>query len=126
MRFQQTFLGYYPIKSQQLKKQTHSVKMRNWSHRERTAPDGCRRRTASGRRRLWTAFGRRGSRPPLSDGPGDWRTATPSGGRRAIGRDVITDVFGRKCPSGHPFRPDVRPCPHLPADALASARTRKK
>jgi hypothetical protein len=37
MSFQLTFLGYYPIKSQQLKKQTHSVKRRNWSHKERTA-----------------------------------------------------------------------------------------
>jgi hypothetical protein len=44
MSFQLTFLGYYSIKSLQLKKQTHSVKRRNWSHRERThrrtAPDG--------------------------------------------------------------------------------------
>jgi hypothetical protein len=59
MSFQLTFLGYYPIKSQQLKKQTHSVKMRNWSHRERTAPDG---------RQLRTASGGRGSRPPPPDG----------------------------------------------------------
>jgi hypothetical protein len=40
MSFQLTFLGYYSIKLLQLKKQTHSVKRRNWSHRERTAPDG--------------------------------------------------------------------------------------
>jgi hypothetical protein len=61
MSFQLTFLGYYSIKSPQLKKQTHSVKMRNWSHRERTAPDG---------RQLRTAPGGRGSRPPPSDGLG--------------------------------------------------------
>jgi hypothetical protein len=59
MSFQLTFLGYYSIKSPQLKKQTHSVKRRNWSHRERTAQaDGPR----------WTAPGGRGSRPPPSDG----------------------------------------------------------
>jgi hypothetical protein len=29
-------------------------------------------------------------------------------------KDVITDVFGWKLPSGHHFRPNVRPRPHLP------------
>jgi hypothetical protein len=74
MSFQLTFLGYYPIKSPQLKKQTHSVKRRNWSHRERTAQvDGPR----------WTASNGRGSRLPPSDGLG----------RRP-----------RRLTDGHPFR----------------------
>jgi hypothetical protein len=29
-------------------------------------------------------------------------------------RNVIKDDFGGKLPSGHPFRPDIRPRPHLP------------
>jgi hypothetical protein len=63
MSFQLTFLGYYSIKSPQLKKQTHSVKRRNWSHRERTA------------------LGGRGSRPPSSDGLGG-RPRRPADGRQ--------------------------------------------
>jgi hypothetical protein len=81
MSFQLTFLGYYPIKSPQLKKQTHSVKRRNWSHRERTAqangprwtaPDGRRRRTASSGRQLRTG------QPSASVGR-PWRTAPAAG-----------------------------------------------
>jgi hypothetical protein len=78
MSFQLTFLGYYSIKSPQLKKQTHSVKKRNWSHRERTAQadgprwtaevDGnCGRPLADGaavrRRRTALEDGRQGERP---------------------------------------------------------------
>jgi hypothetical protein len=65
MSFQLTFLGYYSIKSPQLKKQTHSVKRRNWSHRERMAQ-------ADGPRWSAEADGNcgRGSRPPPSDGLG--------------------------------------------------------
>jgi hypothetical protein len=37
MSYQLPFLGYYLIKSQQLKKQTHSLKMRNFHHKEPTA-----------------------------------------------------------------------------------------
>jgi hypothetical protein len=79
MSFQLTFLGYYSIKSLQLKKQIHSVKRRNWSHRERTARDGRRRRTASGGWQLRTAFGGRGSRPPPSDGLGGRPRRTADG-----------------------------------------------
>jgi hypothetical protein len=68
MSFQLTFLGYYPIKSQQLKKQTHSVKRRNWSHREQSA---------SGGRRLQTG------QPSASVGR-PWRTAPAAGGRPPI------------------------------------------
>jgi hypothetical protein len=85
MSFQLTFLGYYSIKSPQLKKQTHSVKRRNWSHRERTAPDGRRRRTASGGR---------GSRPPPSDGLGG-RPRPPADGRQRRTSVGSSDAFGR-------------------------------
>jgi hypothetical protein len=41
----------------------------------------------------------------------------PDGGRVSGGgpmaRDVIKDDFGGKLPSGRPFRPDIRPRPHL-------------
>jgi hypothetical protein len=70
MSFQLTFLGYYSIKSPQLKKQAHSVKRRNWSHRERTAQVDGPIWTASDGRQLRTAPGGRGSRPPPSDGLG--------------------------------------------------------
>jgi hypothetical protein len=94
MSFQLTFLGYYSIKSPQLKKQTHSVKRRNWSHRERTAPDGRRRRTASGGRQLRMAPGGRGSRPPPSDGLGGWprRPADSRQGGRPWDRRTRPDV----------------------------------
>jgi hypothetical protein len=76
MSFQLTFLGYYLIKSQQLKKQTHSVKRRNWSHRERTVQVDGPRWTAEADGFRWTA---------IADGPSDRWTAIPSGDRRAIG-----------------------------------------
>jgi hypothetical protein len=80
MSFQLTFLGYYLIKSPQLKKQTHSVKRRNWSHRERTAQaDGPR----------WTA-----------EADGFWWTAIADGPRRTAAKG------GR--PWDRRMRPDVR------------------
>jgi hypothetical protein len=82
MNFQLTFLGYYSIKSPQLKKKTHSVKKRNWSHRERTAQADGPRWTASDGRQLRTAPGGRGSRPPLSDGLGGRPLRPPADGRQ--------------------------------------------
>jgi hypothetical protein len=74
MSFELTFLGYYSIKSLQLKKQTHSVKRRNWSHRERTAEaDGFR----------WTAIadGPRRTGQPSASVRRPWRTALAASGR---------------------------------------------
>jgi hypothetical protein len=87
MSFQLTFLGYYPIKSPQLKKQTHSVKRRNWSHRERTAPDGRRRRTA-------IVGGLRQTGQPSASVRRPWRTAPAAGGR-----PPLPVVGGRSAPS---------------------------
>jgi hypothetical protein len=88
MSFQLTFLGYYSIKSPQLKKQTHSVKRRNWSHREWTAQaDGPR----------WTAPGGRGSRPPPSDGLGG-RPQRPADVRGIVGRVRTSAGRGRGRP----------------------------
>jgi hypothetical protein len=97
MSFQLTFLGYYPIKSQQLKKQTHSIKRRNWSHRERTvqadgprwtaeADGDCGRPPADGiairLRRMTLEDGHlfrqsEGGRPPPSVGRGGRRPRRP-------------------------------------------------
>jgi hypothetical protein len=70
MSYQHPFLGYYLIKSQQLKKQTHSLKMRNFHHRERT--DG-------GGGRPWRTAPVSAGRPPLPAAGG--RSAPPSAGR---------------------------------------------
>jgi hypothetical protein len=64
----------------------------------------------------------------------NYRVSSPGG---MASKDVITDVFGGKCPSGRPFRPDVRgrrpdvrPRPQLhadaglPADAVKTASAR--
>jgi hypothetical protein len=86
MSFQLTFLsflGYYSIKSPQLKKQTHSVKRRNWSHRERTAQADGPRWTAEADGFRWTAIAdgpRRTGQPSASVGR-PWRTAPAAGGR---------------------------------------------
>jgi hypothetical protein len=111
MSFQLIFLGYYPIKSQQLKKQTHSVKRRNWNHRERTAPDG---------RPPVDGIAVHLHRTALTDGPSDCWTATPSGGRRAVspsGYGLRRPTNGRRLPrwtsvgssdaSGHPADTDM-------------------
>jgi hypothetical protein len=83
MNYQLPFLGYYLIKSQQLKKQTHSLKERNFNHKERTAQadSDCGQPPTDGAaiRLRQTA---------LEDGPGVRRTATPSGGRRAVGPSI--------------------------------------
>jgi hypothetical protein len=84
MSFQLTFLGYYSIKSPQLKKQTHSVKRRNRSHREWTAQADGPRWMASDGRQLWTG------QPSASIGR-PWRTA-PAVGRRP--RRPPADVRG--------------------------------
>jgi hypothetical protein len=69
MSYQLSFLGYYLIKSQQLKKQTHSLKRRNFHHRERMAQvDGQRRRMASVGRWLRNTSRGWGSHPPSSAG----------------------------------------------------------
>jgi hypothetical protein len=69
MSYQLPFLGYYLIKSQQLKKQTHSLKRRNFHHRERMAQvDGQRRRMASVGRWLRNTSRGWGSHPPSSAG----------------------------------------------------------
>jgi hypothetical protein len=88
MSFQLTFLGYYSIKSPQLKKQTHSVKRRNWSHRERTVQaDGPG----------WTA---EVGRLPV-DGNCGWPPADGLGGRPRWPAD------GRQ--GGHPWDRRTRP-----------------
>jgi hypothetical protein len=115
MSFQLTFLGYYSIKSPQLKKQTQSVKRRNWSHRERTAQADSPRWTAKA-----DGAAVRLRRTALEDGPGGRRTATPSGSQKAVGplrpsvaaADGLTvrQADGRQ--GGRPWdrrmRPDVR------------------
>jgi hypothetical protein len=91
MSFQLTFLGYYSIKSPQLKKQTHSIKRRNWSHRERTAQaDGPR----------WTASAAGGCPWDRRTRPNIRRTRPWTSGR-------VTTL--------------VRPRPHLPADVALPA-----
>jgi hypothetical protein len=99
MSFQLTFLGYYLIKSPQLKKQTHSVKRRNWSHRERTAQadggggqlpvDGnCGRPSADG-------AAVRLCRTALEDGPGGQpprRTSVGSSDASGRPADAAVDV----------------------------------
>jgi hypothetical protein len=124
MSFQLTFLGYYPINSQQLKKQTHSVKRRNWSHRKQTVQaDGPK----------WTAeadgdCGRPQAdkaaihlrRTALEDGPSDRRTATPSDGWRAADRGGW-----RPChpPGGRPTSMGSSDMFGRPADADMDVRT---
>jgi hypothetical protein len=78
MSFQLTFLGYYSIKSPQLKKQTHSVKRRNWSHRERTAPDGRLPMDGNCGRAPADRAAVRLRRTALEDGPGGRRTSVGS------------------------------------------------
>jgi hypothetical protein len=83
MSFQLTFLGYYSIKSPQLKKQTHSVKRRNWSHRERMAQADGPGWTAEVDGFRWTAIAdgpRRTGQLSASIGR-PWRTAPAAGGR---------------------------------------------
>jgi hypothetical protein len=77
MSFQLTFLGYYSIKSPQLKKQTHSVKRRNWSHRERMAQADGPRWTAEANGFRWTAIadGPRQTGQPSASVGRTWRTA---------------------------------------------------
>jgi hypothetical protein len=101
MSFQLTFLGYYLIKSPQLKKQTHSVKRRNWSHRERTAQADGPRWTAEADGFRWTAIAdglRRTGQPSASVGR-PWRTAPAVGGR-----PPLLAVGGRSAPSIHRSR----------------------
>jgi hypothetical protein len=88
MSFQLTFLGYYSIKSPQLKKQTHSVKRKNWSHRERTAQADGPRWTAEANGFRWMAIAdgpRRTGQPSASIGR-PWRTAPAAGGRRTAAK----------------------------------------
>jgi hypothetical protein len=82
MSFQLTFLGYYSIKSPQLKKQTHSVKRRNWSHRERTAQVDGPRWTAEANGFRWTAIadGLWQTGQPSASVRRPWRTAPAAGG----------------------------------------------
>jgi hypothetical protein len=107
MSFQLTFLGYYSIKSPQLKKQTHSVKRRNWSHRERTAQADGPKWTAEADGFRWTAIvdgfrwtaivdgPRRTGQPSASVGR-PWRTAPAAGGRRPRRTSVgSSDASGR-------------------------------
>jgi hypothetical protein len=124
MSFQLTFLGYYSIKSPQLKKQTHSVKRKNWSHRERTTQaDGPRWRVeADGFR--WTAIAdgpQRTGQPSASVGR-PWRTAPAAGGRPprrtsvgssdASGRppDAAVDVRTRDNPVGNGWSSKIQVC----------------
>jgi hypothetical protein len=86
MSFQLTFLGYYPIKSQQLKKQTHSVKRRNWKHRERTAQ-------ADGPRWMAEADGFRQKGQPSAFVGWPWKTAPAS-----EGGPLLSAVGGRSAP----------------------------
>jgi hypothetical protein len=92
MSFQLTFLGYYLIKSQQLKKQTHSLKRRNRSHRERTAQvDGPRWTAQADGDCGWPLVDGaavRLCRTAFEDGPSVHQMATPSGGRRAAGPSI--------------------------------------
>jgi hypothetical protein len=103
MSFQLTFLGYYSIKSPQLKKQTHSVKRRNWSHRERTAQADGPRWTAEADGFRWTAIAdgpRRTGQLSASIGR-PWRTAPAAGGRPWDHRtrpDAAVDVRTRDNP----------------------------
>jgi hypothetical protein len=136
MSFQLTFLGYYSIKSPQLKKQTHSVKRRNWSHRERTAQADGPRWTAEADGFRWTAIAdgpRRTGQPSASVGR-PWRTAPAAGGRPprrtsvgssdASGRppDAAVDVRTRDNPDSGPSALAVRRVPS--ADRLLSPRCR--
>jgi hypothetical protein len=119
MSFQLTFLGYYLIKSPKLKKQTHSVKRRNWSHRERTAQANGPRWTAKADGFRWTAIAdglQRTWQPSASVGR-PWRTAPAAGGRPplpAIGGRSAPSVRWSRRPTdgGRPWdcrtRPDVR------------------
>jgi hypothetical protein len=98
MSFQLTFLGYYSIKSPQLKKQTHSIKRRNWSHRERTAQVDGPRWTAEADGFRWTAIAdgpRRTGQLSASVGR-PWRTANTAGGRPPRRTSVgSSDASGR-------------------------------
>jgi hypothetical protein len=107
MSFQLTFLGYYSIKSPQLKKQTHSVNRRNWSHRERTAQADGPRWTAQADSFRWTAIAdglRRTGQPSASIGR-PRRTAdglavrrrTSVGSSDASGRPADAAVDVRTC-----------------------------
>jgi hypothetical protein len=96
MSFQLTFLRYYPIKSPQLKKQTHSVKRRNWSHRERTAQADGPKWTAEADGFRWTAIAdglRRTGQSSASVGR-PWRTGPGAGGR-----PPLPAIGGRSAPS---------------------------
>jgi hypothetical protein len=107
MSFQLTFLGYYSIKSPQLKKQTHSVKRRNWSHRERTAQADGPRWTVEADGFRWTAIAdspRRTGQPSASVGR-PWRTAPAAGGRP---RHPPADSRQSRRPWDRRTRPDVR------------------
>jgi hypothetical protein len=106
MSFQLTFLGYYSIKSPQLKKQTHSVKRRNWSHRERTAQADGPRWTAEADGFRWTAIAdgpRRMGQPSAFVGrpwpPADGRQGGRPWDRRTRPPDAAVDVRTRDNPA---------------------------
>jgi hypothetical protein len=93
MSFQLTFLGYYSIKSPQLKKQTHSVKRRNWSHREWTAQaDGPRWRPPADGAAVHLR------RTALEDGPSGRRTSVGSSDASGRPLDAAVDVQTRDNP----------------------------
>jgi hypothetical protein len=120
MSFQLPFLGYYSIKSPQLKKQTHSVKRRNWSHRERKLQADGPRWTAEADGFWWTAIADGPRRTALEDSPGGRPTASPSAGGRPWDRRTRPWTSGRVTtlnPSGTP--PPVWPPPPLVPPCLA-------
>jgi hypothetical protein len=142
MSFQLTFLGYYPIKSPQIKKQTHSIKRRNWSHRERTTQVDGPRWTAEADGFRWTAIAdglRRTGQPSASIGR-PWRTAPAVGGwppLPAIGGRSAPSVrrsrrptdgrWPRRLPGGRPSRRTSvgsSDASGRPADAVVDVRTR--
>jgi hypothetical protein len=98
MSFQLTFLGYYSIKSPQLKKQTHTIKKRNWSHRERTAQADGPGWMAEADGFRWTAIADGPRRTALEDGPGGRPTASPS----ADGQPPRRTSMGSSDASGRP------------------------
>jgi hypothetical protein len=128
MSFQLIFLGYYPIKSLQLKKQTHSIKRINWSHRERTVQEDGPRWTAEADGFRWTAIADSLRRTALEDGPGGRRTATPSGSRRAVSplRPSVAAADGRLTASPSARRTSVgsSDATGRPADVAVDVRTR--
>jgi hypothetical protein len=90
MSFQLNFLGYYLIKSPQLKKQIHSVKNRNCSHSELTAQVDNPR---------WTAEVDCNCRWPPADGAAVRlrRTAWEDdpGGQRTAAKADVHGIVGR-------------------------------